>query len=176
MKPRHFEEWLLNDTPLNEEQRRELQNHLRTCAACAALQESASALRAAPSVAPAAGFTRRFQIRLAAQRSAARRKNFWGLALFIVAGLSLTFWLAAPYLLLFAAAPAQWLSLLIGDALFLFTTLQTLAEVFSIFSKILRGVLSPAAWMTLLAALTGFSLLWAASLWQIRRAPQGVSL
>ncbi|GAB4544674.1 MAG: hypothetical protein Fur002_18120 [Anaerolineales bacterium] len=175
MKPLHFEEWLLNDTPLNETQRRQLDAHLRTCADCAALAESAAALRSAPVISPAAGFSRRFQIRLARQKSAARRKNFWGLILFVVAGLALILWLAAPYISLFAAAPAQWMSLALGNALFLFTTLQTLAEVFSVFLQILPGILSPYAWMMLASTLAGFSLLWTAALWRMSRAPQGVS-
>ena len=63
-----FEEWLLNDKNLTPAEKRELDLHLRTCTHCTALSATGLALRSAPVASPAAGFTLRFQQRLAAQK------------------------------------------------------------------------------------------------------------
>jgi anti-sigma factor RsiW len=53
MKHRPFEDWLLDDQPLDPTQKRELNAHLRACNACRAIAESNLALRSARVVAAA---------------------------------------------------------------------------------------------------------------------------
>ena len=77
MNHQPFEEWLLNDKNLNPAEKRELDLHLRTCSHCTALTETSLVLRSASVVAPATGFTLRFQQRLAAQKIAERRRRLW---------------------------------------------------------------------------------------------------
>ena len=72
MNHQPFEEWLLNDKNLTPSETRELDLHLRTCVHCTALSATGLALRSANMIAPAAGFTLRFQQRLAAQKIAER--------------------------------------------------------------------------------------------------------
>src|SRR5512144_104381 len=96
MKHRPFEDWLLEETPLTPEQARDLQAHLRTCATCASLKEVNSVLHMTRQVAPAAGFSTRFQTRLLVRKAEQRRRNMVGLILLIVGGLAVIGWVAYP--------------------------------------------------------------------------------
>ncbi|HET9588700.1 MAG TPA: hypothetical protein VFO91_07910 [Anaerolineales bacterium] len=174
MKHRPFEDWLLNDLSITPEQKRELEAHLHDCPYCTALFETGKALKLVKRVSPAAGFTTRFQARLAARKIAERRKRFWGTILFIAGGLALLSWIAAPYLASFFASPATWVSALVDWGVFLITTLQAMAQAGSVMIQVIPGFLSPFAWMVLLSALAGLSLLWSVSIWRFLRVPRGV--
>ena len=175
MNHRPFEDWLLNDMPISPEQKRELDSHLRTCTYCAALIETGKALSSVKMVSPAAGFTSRFQTRLAARKVADRRRRFWGTILFVAGGLGILMWVAGPYLASFFAAPATWIFALVGWGIFLITTLQAMAQAVSVLLDVVPGFLSPFAWMVLLSALAGISLLWSVSIWRFaqRGVPRG---
>ena len=176
MNHRPFEDWLLNDQPLNLDQKRELDAHLLTCVHCTALAETGLALRSARAVAPTAGFAARFQVRLAAQRVAERRRRLWGVIIFVLGGLALLMWLAWPTLLTFIASPARWIAMTVSWSLFLVTTLDALAEAGLVLLRVTPGLLPPLAWMVLISALAGIGLLWVVSIWRFTRrsVPQGV--
>jgi hypothetical protein len=174
MNHQPFEEWLLNDKPLDPKQKLELDVHLRVCSYCNALAETAKALRTVKMVTPAAGFAARFQTRLALQRAADRRRRVWGSVLFTLGGLVLLLWLTGPYLASFLSSPATWISTLIGWGVFLITTLEAVAKAGSVFLDVIPSFLSPFAWMVLVSAIAGFSLLWFVSMWRFIRIPRGV--
>ena len=109
-----FEEWLLNETPVTPEQQRDLDLHLRTCAACSALAETGRMLSTSKMAVPMPGFTTRFQARLAERKVVERRRKLWGAFLFILGGLVLLMWAAGPYLASFMASPATWISVVVG--------------------------------------------------------------
>ena len=176
MNHQPFEDWLLNDKKLTSEEKRELDAHLWVCPNCAAISETGFALRAARVISPASGFVVRFETRLAAQKIAERRRRLWGLFILILTGIGLFGWLAMPYILVFASAPVEWITTGIGYFLFVVTSLQVVAEMISVFLKIIPNILPPYAWMVFVSALAGFSLLWTVSIWRFSRAPQGVSL
>lgn len=168
-----YETWLLDDTPLTAEERRELNAHLRNCPRCAAIFETGFALRAARAVPPAPGFVLRFEKRLAAQKAAERRMRIWGVALLALAGVGAFGWFAAPYVYALLFAPAQTLASLAASFALLVNFLYVTAEALSVFAKIIPNLLPPYAWMVFASALAGFCLLWAVSLWRVSRAPQG---
>jgi hypothetical protein len=174
MKHQPFEEWLLNDTPITPEQKRELDLHLRSCAYCSALVETGRVLHAVKMASPDPGFTTRFQARLAEQKLADRRRRFWGAILFTIGGLALLLWLVGPSLISFLASPASWIASLVGWGVFLITTLQAVAQAGSVLLRIIPGFLSPFAWMILFSAFAGISLLWSVSIWRFTRVPRGV--
>jgi hypothetical protein len=66
MNHQPFEDWLLNEKTLNTREKLELELHLRMCSHCSALSASGRVLRSVKRASPAAGFTARFQARLAA--------------------------------------------------------------------------------------------------------------
>src|SRR5512147_2839296 len=114
MNHQPFENWLLNDKLIDPRQKLELDAHLRVCSYCSALAETGKSLRSVKMVSPVAGFTARFQQRLAVQRAAERRRRFWGAILFTFGGIVMLMWLAWPYLASFLASPATWITSLIG--------------------------------------------------------------
>jgi hypothetical protein len=175
MNHRPFEDWLLNDMPISPEQKRELDSHLRTCTYCAALVETGKALSSVKRVSPTVGFSTRFQTRLAARKVVDRRRKFWGSILFVTGGMAILMWVAGPYLASFIASPATWISALAEWGIFLITTLQAMAQAGSVFLHVVPGFLSPFAWMVLLSALAGVSLLWSVSIWRFaqRGVPRG---
>jgi len=175
MKHQPFEDWLLNDKLITSEQKRELDSHLRTCAFCSALAETSMALNTVKVVSPRAGFTNRFQVRLAERKLADRRRRFWGAILFTFGGLALLAWLTSPYLVTFFSSPATWISTLVEWGVYLITTLQAMAQAGSVLLDVIPGFLSPFMWMILLSTIAGISLLWSVSIWRFaqRRVPQG---
>jgi hypothetical protein len=173
MNHRPFEDWLLNDVFITPEQKRELDLHVRTCAYCAALVETGIALKSMKKASPQAGFTARFQSRLAARQAAEQRRRYLGSVLFTAGGFALLLWLASPYLVTFLSAPATWISVAVDWTVYIITTIQALAQAGSVLLDIAPVFLSPFAWMILISALAGISLLWTISIWRFVRVPQG---
>jgi hypothetical protein len=174
MNHQPFEDWLLDDKPLDLKQRLELDAHLRICSYCSALVETGQALRAVKMVSPAAGFASRFQTRLARQRMVERRRRLWGSVVFTLGGLAMLVWLLGPYLASFFAAPATWITALIEWGVFVVTTLRAMAEASSVFLDVIPGFLPPFAWMVLISAAAGIALLWFVSIWRFVKVPRGV--
>ncbi len=174
MNHRPFEDWLLNDTLINPEQKRDLDAHLRECPYCVALAETGAVLQSVRKVSPPAGFTVRFQARLAERKLLERRRRLWGAFVFALGGLGLLVWLTLPYLVTFISSPATWLSALVELGIFLITTLQALAQAGFVLLDVIPGILPPFVWMVLVSAFAGISLLWSVSIWRFSRVPQGV--
>ena len=176
MNHQPFEDWLLNEQPLNSRQKLELEVHMRMCTYCSALAETGKALHSVKKVSPAAGFSTRFQARLAVQRAAERRRKLWGSIVFTLGGLVLLMWLAGPYMASFFAAPATWIAALVEWGVFVITTLQAIAQASSVLLDVIPSFLSPFAWMVLFSAVAGISLLWSVSIWRLTRrgVPRGV--
>ena len=169
MNHQPFEDWLLEEKPINPKQKLELEAHLRVCTYCSALAASGKALHSVKKVAPAAGFSARFQARLAKQKAAERRRRFWGALVFTLGGLALLMWLVGPYVASFFASPAGWVSAVIEWAVFVFTTLQAVTEAGSVLVRVIPGFLPAFVWMIVISALAGIVLLWSVSIWRLTR-------
>lgn len=174
MNHQPFEDWLLNDKPITPEQKRELDQHVRTCSYCSALVGTGIALKSVKKISPQPGFTNRFQARLVAQKLAERRRRTWGAVLFTLGGLAILMWLFSPYLATFLSAPATWISVIVEWIIFILTTIRALTEAGSVFLEIVPDFFSPFMWMVLLSAFAGVSLLWSVSIWRFVRVPRGV--
>jgi hypothetical protein len=174
MNHRPFEDWLLADEPLTPKQKRELRTHLQTCTACAALSEVNLALQSARAVAPAEGFSSRFQVRLAARQKALRRCNFWGFFILVSSVVSVLLWLCWPTLRVALQSPvnllASWLSYLVS----LWATLQAMGHVGSLFARTVPGFVPAYVWTVIFLSVIGWSLLWVVSLMKFTKISQGV--
>ena len=164
MNHQPFEEWLLHETLIGPREKLELDAHLRICSYCSALAETSRALRTVKKISPAAGFSARFQARLAVQKAAERRQKRRGAVLFTVGGLVMLLWLLGPYLASFYAAPATWIAALVEWVIFLITTLQAVTQAGSVLLRTLPGL--PFAFMVLVSAFAGIGLLWSVSIWR----------
>ncbi len=174
MNHQPFEEWLLDEKLISPKQKLELDAHLRICSYCSALAETGKALHTVKKVSPAAGFSARFQARLALQKAAERRRKRWGAVLFTFGGLVMLMWLVGPYLASFVAAPATWIAALIEWVVFVITTVQALTQAGSVLFGMLPDFLSSFVFMVLLSAFAGIGLLWSVSIWRFVRVPRGV--
>ncbi|RPJ28905.1 MAG: hypothetical protein EHM33_02830 [Chloroflexi bacterium] len=174
MNHQPFEDWLLDDKPIEPKQKLALDAHLRICNYCSALAETGRALQSVKKVSPSAGFAARFQTRLAMQRVAERRRRLWGAVLFTFGGLVMLMWMAAPYLVSFFDSPATRITSLVGWGVFLVTTLRAMIQAGSVMLDVIPGFLPPFAWMVLVSAFAGISLLWSISIWRFVRFPRGV--
>jgi len=160
MEHQPFETWLLEDTPLAPKDLRRLKQHTAECAACAALQKVNAALRQPVSAAPALGFSERFAGRLAAQRQREKRRFRLGMLTLAFGASAILFsglWL---YHGIFAFSPAQLFSAWVTFLAHLGVWWQASQVVQGVFARILLSHLSPAAWSTLLLALTALPALW----------------
>jgi hypothetical protein len=175
MNHRPFEDWLLDDQLLDPAQKRDLDAHLRECESCSAIAESNLALRSARLVAPAPGFTARFQERLVLARRAQRRRTLLGTLFFSLGGMLLLALLSGPTLVFMIGSPAELISAMVEALLFIYTTTLAVAEAGSIFFRVLPDFMSPFAWLVLLSTLSGLGLLWSVSIWRLTRRPQGVT-
>ena len=174
MNHRPFEDWLLDDQPLTQQQARDLQAHVRSCSSCTAIAESNLALHATRRVGPAAGFSDRFRVRLVKRRSEQRWRQAIGTVVLVVGGLGLVYWLAAPIIQEALRSPASWITAGIGYFLFILTSLQVFGEASAILLRVLPGFVSPAGWVGLTAGTAGLGFLWTVSIRRVARAPQGV--
>jgi hypothetical protein len=174
MNHQPFEEWLLTEKLISPRERLDLDAHLRICSYCSALAETGKALRTVKRVAPAAGFSARFQARLAVQKAADLRRKRWGGLLFTFGGLVMLMWLVGPYLASFFVAPATWIAAMVEWVVFLITTLQAVTQAGSVLLRMLPGFLSPFGLMVLVSAFAGIGLLWSVSIWRFVRVPRGV--
>jgi hypothetical protein len=174
MEHQPFEDWLLADQPLTPEKKRELQSHLRECSQCSALAEVNLSLRAAKLATPQAGFTSRWQSRLATQRKSQRRRQFIGSVILVIGGVALLGWVTAPIMGPFMLAPAAWITSWITYLVYLLSSLQTLGELGAVLLHIIPDFIPPFAWMILGSTISGLFLLWTVSIWKITRVPQGV--
>jgi hypothetical protein len=175
MNHRPFEDWLLDDQPLNPSQKRELDAHLRDCKVCSGIAESNLALRSARLVSPVPGFSARFQERLVVARQAQRRRTLLGTLFFSVGGLLLLALLTGPIIVSMIGSPAEWISAIVRALLFIYTTTMAVVEAGSVLFHVLPGFVPPFGWLILFSTLSGFTLLWSVSIWRLVRRPQGVT-
>jgi hypothetical protein len=174
MNHRPFEDWLLEDRPLNNQERSALQAHVRSCRSCAAIAESNLALHSTRWVSTPSGFTDRFTGRLKRWRTRQRWFQAIGTLLLVGAGIGLLYAVVGPVLQQALRSPADWLTAAAVYLVFLVETVQVLSEVGRILVRDLPAVVAPEGWMVLVA---GAVVVAAGCGWWARRlatAPQGV--
>ena len=174
MNHRPFEDWLLEDQHLTSDEERELQAHLRVCTSCAAIAESNLALHSTRMVSPAEGFVSRFEMRLVENRKAMRIRQIIGTTIFVLTGLALLYWLASPFIQEVMRSPADWIANVVGDFLFILTSVQALSEISHVFTHLLSDFISPIGWLVILFLVSGLGVVEVLSIWQFTRIPQGV--
>lgn len=175
MDHRPFEDWLLDDNqPLTADQKRQLNAHLRACSSCASLAEINLALNSVRMAEPAAGFTGRFQLRLAAKKQALRRRNFWGFVVLTVSVLGVLGWISWPALKDLVHSPVNLLASWISPLVSFWASLQAIFRAGMVLFKVAPGFVPAYIRIVILFAAGGWSLVWIVSLMKFTRVPQGV--
>ncbi len=174
MDHRPFEDWLLDNQPLTPDQKRQLNTHLRTCSSCSALAEVDLALKSVSMAAPAAGFTDRFQVRLAAKKQDLRRRNFWGFVIMILSVFGIFVWVSWPVLRDLFHSPVNLLSSWISSLVSFWASLQAILRAGLVLFKVAPGFIPVYIWAIILFAAGGWSMVWVVSLMKFTKVPQGV--
>ena len=171
-----FEEWLLAVQDLTPIEAAQLETHLRACTSCRALAagwaHAERWLKAAPQLAPQAGFGTRWQATLAARELAQRRWQAW-----LVMGLALVGALALAALLGWQAlgallSPTRAAVGLLHVIVWVASAAKAAQEVGLVLVRSLSAIVPPGLWIVLVVG--AFALI---SLWLVtmsRYAIQGV--
>ncbi|MCS7010439.1 MAG: hypothetical protein N2049_05470 [Anaerolineales bacterium] len=174
MNHQPFEDWLLEETPLSLQQRQALETHLHVCPSCRALAEVNRALRITHLVDPPPGFVHRFQIRLAAERRAYRRRSLLGWLLLTLSVMLILLGVIWPFLRGQISLPEVvstfWVSLVN-----LWVTLQVFVRLAQVFFQLIPDVLEVAIWLTLLLLVSLWGATWAVSFRKFVHVVQGVA-
>ena len=91
--------------------------------------------------APAAGFTDRFQVRLAAQKKALRRRNFWGFLLLTLSVLSALTLISWPFITSVVQSPVDLLASWLGSLLSFWASIDAMAHAGVLLFRIVPGFL-----------------------------------
>jgi hypothetical protein len=174
MDHRPYEDWLLERKDLTTSERRQLNAHLQECHACTALAEVELALKSVKVVAPAAGFTDRFQVHLAARKNALRRRTFWGFLVLALCVLSMSLWLLWPVLVSLALSPVDSLVTWLTPLISVWAAIQAMAQTGVVALKVIPGFIPGFIWAAALFAAGGWSVLWIFSLIKITKVHRGI--
>jgi len=166
-----YEEWLLTDEVLTEEQQQELNAHLESCEECtqiaSAWQAVENKLISAAMAAPAPGFTQRWQVHLAEQRHRQHTRLSWTLLLVCAGGALITF--LAIYLsgLQEFPTPITLLSALLHSAAVITSTIQDAQIFIQAFLNTVPLGISILLWIFVSTSLCIWILIWMISIWRI---------
>jgi len=171
MNHRPFEDWLLENQPLTPEQKLELRNHLKTCTNCTALTEVDLALKSSSLVTPSAGFTERFQTRMAAEHKQHRTRLFWGMGLLgLIVILAGTVSLIELYRT-WGSSPSELLITAMSWLVTMVSSIRTYGSIGLVLLKVTARIIPISLWLAMAGG--GFLLIfiWATSLWKLSFAP-----
>ena len=173
MDHRPFENWLLDNKSLTANEQQQLNSHLRECPSCVALAEVDLALKSVKIAAPAAGFTDRFQARLAARKQALRRRNAWGFVILTLSVLSVLVWIFWPVLAVAAQSPSNLLASCLALLSSFWTAMQAMFHAGLVFFKVIPAFVPIFVFPILLVIAGGWGLLWVFSLMKFAKMQQG---
>jgi hypothetical protein len=174
MDHRPFEDWLLENKRLTNNEKQQLNEHMRGCPSCSALAEVDLALKSVRLATPAAGFTDRFQVRLETSKKASRRKIFWGFFVLTVSVLGLLTWVSWPVLAGALQSPVNLLASWLTSLIAIWANLQALLQSGSVLVKVLPGFIPNYIWAIGMFIAGAWILLWVLSLMKFSKIPQGV--
>ena len=173
MNHQPFENWLLDDEALTPQQQRDLQNHLRGCAACSGIADANLALHTVRLAAPEPGFADRFRMRLAARQREQLRRQAIGTVILVLAGLAMLYAIAGPAMVQAAREPAAWLRDVSIYFVDLLTLVSLIGQVGGILVRALGAVLPVQAWIATLLGGAVLAVFWVETMRRLARVPQG---
>jgi len=170
MSHQPFETWLLEDhRSLSEEEQQTLHQHLERCADCRRLeakwQEVHLEMRAAPMVAPRAGFSRRFQAGMAERRVREQRRQAW--RVFIAFGSSAAaVFIGFMIYAFFFSTTAEWVQAVVGLLSTTVGAAETTRSLVSTWMQFTPFTLHLTLWITIGLMFSFLVLLWVFAIWR----------
>jgi predicted anti-sigma-YlaC factor YlaD len=168
MKHHVFEDWLFNEDPLSPQEQEALREHLGECESCRTLSAAWSnvetKLREAEIIAPAAGFTNRWQARFQADRQRRQRKQSLTILGFSMAGAALLLGSLLVVLWPVLQSPQVLFWTWVYRLMELYTTLGTIQEFVTVLLQTMFGIIPLIWWVILAGILSELGVLWVVSL------------
>ena len=163
-----FEDWLFSEQPLTDKETTDLQDHLKGCESCRQLSEAWTGVEAqlkdAPVVAPAPGFSQRWQARLAVDMQKRYRKQ---VAVVLSTGLLMvvlvSFFLAIMALPLIQN-PRPYILTMVYRYTVILSSISYTATAVTRILRTLFDIIPPTLWVGITLALGSLGLLWVISL------------
>jgi len=163
-----FEDWLLSEETLTQEEAGRLQEHLQGCEVCSmlalALSEVDRELRAAPVLPPVAGFVNRWQARLEAERQKLHRRQTFFTMLLSIGGAMFFFALLAIVLLPVILSPWPVLLALVYELTSTFSFVSVIGEALLTVLRALFDLFPVTQWAAIWLAFAGLGALWVVAL------------
>jgi len=170
-----IEKWIIEETPLTAEQKIQLEEHLRVCKHCRELQNSLlevdELLMRAEIVAPAAGFTQRFQATLAERKALKNRRQVRKFFLSLLGAAMVTFGAMGLYIAM-TSSPVEMVTRLMENSTRVLINLDQFERFVTTVFNTLPPYLSIGIWVVAASGLVLFTLIWIGALW--RTSLQGV--
>ena len=173
MDHRYFENYLLNDTPVPREEYSAFQAHLQICQTCTALAELNRSLKHVVMAAPAPGFATRFQVRLAAQRKAQRRRYLFGILILLFSGTAIGLWVALPIISSVLFSPTALLTSWAQTLSSAILLIETIVDAANVIGRVAVGFIPAETFALAFGAFSLLSLGWMISI-QKAMLPQSV--
>lgn len=166
-----FEAMLFERTDLKGSDRLALEQHLQECKSCRRLASNWSAIEShfqkASMVAPMAGFSTRFQTRLAKQRQRRREWVLIGAGLGVVAALVLLMILFGSGLIALLSPGIRYLLKSLTSLMLFGGVMQIFTNFLSLLFERLVANISPATWLTYSAIFSGLAAIWLSSIYKL---------
>ncbi len=170
MRHQPFETWIVEDVELAPDQRASLLAHVQVCEQCRQFQNSWATVRGqlatAPMVAPATGFTHRWQASLAERRRQQQKLQERRLLLFLVAGALASLLMLFVYLFT-TTTPAGLLVGLFETATNVLITWNHTEQAILPVIEDLPPFIPVAFWILLSTGVALLSVTWAVMVWRI---------
>jgi hypothetical protein len=171
MNHQPFEEWLLSDDELDQDQEQALNEHLETCTQCPPVVEAWKNvlidIKYSPEVSPTPGFTQRFEARLAERR--AENQQRWTLITLLGFCLGAIALSGAGILVKYNGLPSP--VALLTDFSYTFIVL---AEKVGTFWDVMQGILGSVPlivplfiWISISVSLFLWVFIWFVSVWRL---------
>ena len=172
MSHQPFETWLLDDDgTLSPAERRALQEHLASCPQCQRLEQKWQATRQElhmrRMVAPAPGFTQRWQNSLAERKAQEQRRNAWKIFGITSIIALLTLVVLTSYTLA-TTSPAEWLGALVQTISSTNAFSQYAIYVIQNWLSITPPVIPIVLWIYVTITLCFLIFIWVAVLWRTK--------
>lgn len=175
-----FEAMLFEREDLTARDRLALEDHLKECESCCQIATNWAAiegqLRKGPMVEPMPGFTQRFELRLAQQRSTRRRWIFGSLTLVFFISLLVGVGLFGSGLLALVSPGTRYLLKSLSSLMLFGGVMQVFTDFMRLILERLVAQISPSAWFSYSAVFSALAYIWFSTMYKLnfRRSFQEV--
>ena len=183
MNHQPFENWLLSEEPLPEDDERALREHLADCDRCNGIEDAwldvVSLFAEVPEVEPAPGFVNRWQANLEAERAAAKamrqRWQSWIVLVLIANGAALALILTGVQLFRTYTSLSDFVLSWVYRAATLMVVANGFQNAFMTLIRTIPGLIPTAWWIGIALTLSVSTLLWIVSMAKLTSLPRRTS-